>query len=70
MRAETESPGASVRAGAGNMHRLAADDSREHSAQQAEIESYAAEYVARRYRLAPSVARLVCRLARIGEVLA
>ncbi len=56
-------------AGAGNVTCWQADDSREHSAKQAEIESYAAEYVARRYRLAPSVARLVCRLARIGEVL-
>lgn len=68
MRTQTESPGVLARAGAGNVHRLAADDFREHSAQQAEIESYAAEYVARRYRLAPSVARMVCRLARIGEV--
>lgn len=70
MRAERESPGASVRAGAGNVHRLAADDFPDHSAQQTEIESYAVDYVSRRYRLTPSVARLVCRLARIGEVLA
>lgn len=69
MRIQTENPGVLARAGAGNVHRLAADDFREHSAKQTEIESYAADYVARRYRLAPSVARLVCRLARIGEVL-
>ena len=68
MPINTKDPGAWGCVGASKTERLDAGPKPPDSTERAEIESYAAEFVARRYRLAPSVARLVCRLARLGEV--
>jgi hypothetical protein len=52
--------------GSRNVHCLAASNTRDYSASPESPEAFAAQIVARRYRLSLPIARLVCDLAAIG----
>lgn len=58
------------RAGAEKLERLDGCSIAKYSTPAFDPEVYAVEFVARRYRIAPSLARVVCGLAKIGRALA
>lgn len=62
---KAKNPGEIV-AGVGNVHRLVADDARTYSTPSFDPETYAVAYVARRWRISPVAARLICGLAALG----
>lgn len=63
---KTENPGAIGCAGAGKSERLEGCSEPKYSMVAFDQEAYAVAYVAKRYRLAPTLARLLVGLAAIG----
>lgn len=64
--AEMRRPPLGKKGGPANVTGWLADDLREYSAPIESAEAFAVAFIARRYRIAPPLARVICGLAQIG----